>query len=128
MRYLAPRAIVLGLAIMLSTAWTPHYILQKQQDPELEKKIEMIFLYQPCLPENKYDAKAEIEKLGFELEARAILINMLTKYRYAKLGTPQYLYLDGATHIVGKLEAKEAATPLSQILFDRRVHENARAR
>jgi len=126
MRYLAQLAIGLAFAVVLSVPWGAHSKQQKQKDPELEKKIERIFLYQP-VREEKYDHKAEIEKLGNEPGARAILINMLTKYRYAKPGTLQYLYLSGATHSVGRMGIKNAAAPLSQFIFDKSVHENVRA-
>jgi HEAT repeat protein len=95
---------------------------------DLEEKIKMIFLYQPH-PEagEKYDRRAEIEKLSPKEQVRGILLVMLVNHQYATPGTEEYLYLTGATSVLGRLRDARAEDQLSSMLFDQNVHENARA-
>jgi HEAT repeat protein len=39
----------------------------------------------------------------------------------------EYVYLNGATWVLGEMKEQQATFPLSQMLFDKKVHENIRA-
>lgn len=111
-------------AVTLSVALAACLPAMAQSD--LETKIERIFLYQPVYAE-KYDRRTKIEELGRAEEVQAILLKMLIKYKYSEPETKEAGYLTGATWMLGAMEVKQAVGPLSQMLFDRKVHENVRA-
>lgn len=92
----------------------------------LERKIEMIFRYDPVEGE-KYDAKAKIEELGSRDEVGLILLGMLKKYKHSEPGSMEYIYLNGASWVLGGLRDQRATNLLSQMLFDAKTHENVRA-
>lgn len=71
--------------------------------------------------------RAELEDLGRTEEVHAILLNWLSKHKHSDPGTKESLYLRGATWILGAMQVKQATEPISQILFDPKVHENVRA-
>lgn len=93
---------------------------------DLERKIEMIFRYQPMEGE-KYDAKAKIEELGSRNEVGGILLGMLKKYKHSEPGSMESIYLNGATWMLGEFKDQRATNLLSQMLFDTKTHENVRA-
>lgn len=97
-----------------------------QAQSELENKIESVFLHQPT-PGEGYDKKAKISQLGSQSEVRVVLLRMLTTYKHYEPGGKEYLLLAGATSVLGEIEEKQAVAALSQMLFDKNVHENVRA-
>lgn len=99
-----------------------------QSTSNLEREIELIFVYQPHSDAGeKYDKVAKIRGLGREEEVKAIVLNMIAKYDYSRPGTIEAIYLSGATWILGELGLKEASRPLAQMVFDHKIHENVRA-
>jgi len=118
------RTLISAVALSLMLAMC--LAVRSQTDPDLERKIEQIFLYQ-AREGVSYDKKARIEALGNTEEVKAILLKMLTKHKYA-FRSLESRYLAGATWILGEMKAKQAAEPLSQLLFDQKVHENIRTR
>jgi HEAT repeat protein len=97
-----------------------------QAQADLERKIERIFLYQPA-SEEKYDRKAKIEQLEAGNEAHSILLRMLSKYKNSEPESREFLFLVGAVSVLGEMKEGQATEALSQMLFDKKVHENARA-
>lgn len=119
---------VLAFSMLLLTALGVTLSANSQSDSNLEREIELIFLYQPQSDAGeKYDKPAKIKELGRDAEVKAILLNMIAKYDYSRPGTKEYLYLSGATYMLGEMGVREAARPLAQMLSDRRIHENVRA-
>lgn len=112
--------IVIALCVMLAT----HIFASSQSN--LEREIEMIFRYDPVFGE-EYNRKAKLDGLGRHGEVKAVLIKMLSKYKHSEPETLEYIYLNGATWALGEMKEQQAASPLSQMLFDKKVHENVRA-
>jgi len=117
-----PLISVIALSLMLAMCLS----VRSQTEPDLERKIEEIFRYRRQEGEN-YDAKARIEALGNTEEVKVILLKMLTKHKYADVRSLESRFLVGAVLMLGEMKAKQAAEPLSQMLFDQKVHENIRA-
>lgn len=121
-------AVIYLTLTLLVTVLAMHLPVQSQSDPDLERKVEAILRYQPRIDAGeKYDTKAKLEELGHEEEVKAILLRMLTQYKYSEAETLQFVYLNAATWMLGAMKVKQAEAPLSQILFDPGVHENVRA-
>ena len=124
MKYVVAFAVALSIILAMAPP------VQSQAEADLERQIEAIFRYEPRIDAGeKYDKKAKLEGLGRTEEVKAILLTMLTRYKYSEPETNFYesIYLSGAAWMLGEMKVKQAETSLSQILFDRRVHENIRA-
>lgn len=97
-----------------------------QAQSDLEKEVQMIFLRHVGEGE-KYDKKAKLEELGHKDEVQTILLNMLTKYKYSRPGTAEFLYLNGSTWMLGAMGVKQSIPPLSNVLVDQRIDPTIRA-
>lgn len=113
-------ALTTVLAMMLSA--TSFALFQ----PELEQRIEQVILHQPREGE-AYSLKAQIELLGQPAAAREILLQMLTKYEHSQPGATEYLYLTGATVVLGEMQEQRATPPLAEILRDQSFDKTVRA-
>lgn len=95
---------------------------------ELEKQVEDILLHHALVDSGEvYDRKARIEELSPAEQTRAVLLDMLSKYRLAEPGTREYLLLGGSIRMLGEMKERRALDPLSQMLPDGNVEKNARA-
>lgn len=86
----------------------------------LEQQLQRVFL-------SEHANLNEVAQLGRGEDVQAVLSNMMERYKYAEPGTKEYRLLGGATRALGIIEARRGITPLSQVLFDQKVHENIRA-
>ena len=95
---------------------------------EYERVIKKILLLQNCDDRIKGpDKTAMIKDLGTIGELGTILIGMMTRYRFAKPETMEYLYLEGSLFILGQMKEARAVPQLLQLAIDRKAHENVRA-
>lgn len=97
-----------------------------QCQTDIEKRIQMILLYQPIEGEN-YNAKAKIAQLGQIENVKSILLEIVGKYKQSEPGTEEYLYFAGAIRMLGELKEKRAIELLTQILFDQHINKGVRA-
>lgn len=94
----------------------------------LESKVRDVLLYQPHSDAGeKYNRKAKLEELGSRTEVQAILLKMLEAHAHAEAGTTEYVYLLGATTMLGELRVKDAVVPLSRLFSDQGVNVSVRA-
>lgn len=95
---------------------------------DLERRVQDIFLYQPhSAAGEKYNRKAKLEELGSGTEVRDILLKMLRSHAHVEAGTPEYVYLLGATTMLGEMRVKEAIDPLSRLFSDQKINVSVRA-
>src|SRR5262249_19594040 len=100
---------------------------QPASQQNLRKAIEMAFLQYRARGQDENDRKEKIEQLGSPEEVTAILRELVAENQYAREESIGFVYLTGATWMLGEMGDKQAEDRLAQMIFDPLVHENIRA-
>lgn len=115
---------LLTLCLMVTVLFSVGAGVEAQS--EVEGRVKQELLYHRVEGE-AYDIKARLEKIGQPEQVNKILIDVVTQYKYHKLGSMESMLYQSATGALGELRVTGAIGPLTANLKDRRVDKIKRA-